>query len=127
MLRTSEQVPHFTVTDHSGRAFSYDRIWQHQNLLLVLVDGNDPDGAVAYRDHLHAHMAELTAHDTACVVTAEPVPGAPLPGVVIADRWGEIWHVQPAGSNAELPRADALVEWLRYVQIQCPECQGETR
>jgi hypothetical protein len=35
--------------------------------------------------------------------------------------------VQQAESNRDLPDADALMEWLRYVQMQCPECQGESR
>ena len=30
-------------------------------------------------------------------------------------------------SAAGLPGPDELIEWLRYVQMQCPECQGEAR
>jgi hypothetical protein len=127
MLQARQQIPHFTIRDRDGSTVDYGRIWQHQNLLLVLLDSRRPDTAATYVEHLQAHPADLTAHDTACVVTGEAVPGAPLPGVIIADRWGEIWHVHRADSNADLPRAEALVEWLRYVQMQCPECQGETR
>jgi hypothetical protein len=44
---------------------------------------------------------------------------------VVADRWGEIKLVAGATSVAELPSADELVEWVRFVQCACPECEGE--
>jgi hypothetical protein len=127
MLRRGDHVPHFSIRDLDGHEVAYDLIWQRQNLLLTLIDPGDPDGAVVFADHLRGRLADLTAHDTACVVTGDAVAGAPSPGIVIADRWGEIWHVQQAESNRDLPDADALIEWLRYVQMQCPECQGESK
>ena len=72
-------------------------------------------------------MGQLTAHDTECVITREQVEGVPCPGVITADRWGEICFVAEAGTIAALPPVAELVEWLHYVQIQCPECQGEAR
>ncbi len=47
-------------------------------------------------------------------------------GMVIADQWGEVFFVE-AGAEGKhtLPPAAEVVEWLRFVAIQCPECQGE--
>jgi hypothetical protein len=51
----------------------------------------------------------------------------PSPGVVVADRWGEVYYVQEADRAAALPPPAELIDWLRFVRDECPECQGETR
>lgn len=125
-LRAGQQVPHFRVRDLDHTHVAYSEIWQRKNLVLVLLprDGSiEGDGYVA---GLRSHMAELTAHDTVCVMSRDDVAGAPRPGVVIADRWGEIYFVAGGGVE-ELPSTAAIVDWLRYVQVQCPECQGEAK
>ncbi len=39
----------------------------------------------------------------------------------IADRWGEIYHAARLG-DAALPSPAAIIEWLKYLTTQCPEC-----
>ena len=48
--------------------------------------------------------------------------------LLLADQWGEIFLVQ-AGAEGEhaFPPPEEVAEWLRFVAIQCPECQGEAR
>ena len=45
--------------------------------------------------------------------------------VVVADPWGEVRYRQVAGAAHDLPSAAELVDWARFVAIQCPECEGE--
>ena len=46
--------------------------------------------------------------------------------MLIADQWGEVFHVYPGGAGVhDLPTAEEVVSWLRFLAIQCPECQGE--
>lgn len=46
--------------------------------------------------------------------------------MVIADQWGEVFFVEAGGAGRhDLPPAGEVVEWLRFMAIQCPECQGE--
>jgi hypothetical protein len=117
----------FEVTDVDGRMVRYRDIWQYQNLVLVTL-GSDCESASRYIAHLADHREELTAHDTALVIwsadgsgSARP-PDVPVPSVLLADRFGEIYHVETAPAEADLPSAAALIEWLRYMQSQCPEC-----
>jgi hypothetical protein len=70
-------------------------------------------------------MPALTERHTECVITRDVVAGAPSPGIVVADRWGEIVHVARGSQGTPLPEPDELLEWIDYVQHQCPECQGE--
>ena len=128
-LRTLEaggQVPHFRVRTVDGGEAAYADLWQRKNLLLVLLPDEGLSGAGPYEAAMRERMPELIAHDTVVVITRDRVPGAPHPGVVVADRWGEV-HFVSGGPPDRLPAPADLVEWLRYVQVQCPECQGEAR
>ena len=120
-------LPMFTVTNAiDGALVRYQDVWQRKNLLLVMAPENDPTAA-EYRKALIEAATTLAAEDTTFVVTSNTIPGIPSPGVVVADRWGEIYYVKSAGRAADLPTLDDLAEWLRYVQNECPECQGEAR
>ena len=45
---------------------------------------------------------------------------------LLLDRWGEIaW--QTSADPARLPGPDEVIDWLCFVQRQCPECEGEAR
>jgi hypothetical protein len=50
------------------------------------------------------------------------VTGVPRPGALVADRWGEVVHVEDGW-----PTVSSLLEWLDYVAHRCPECEGEAR
>ena len=125
-LRRGDLVPHFTVMDAAGRHVSYrDAIWQQRELVLVTLppgSGRDLASSAAAGWGL-----EMERQAVACVVTAEPVDGAPRCGFLVADRWGEIAVVEEVDSPAALPPPEQLLEWVGYVQRQCPECEGESR
>ena len=121
LLQRGNLMPHFTVVTVQGDTFSYGAIWQHKNLALITVPAEasypDPsDRADAFRQR-----------KSVCIVTSDAVPGVPSPGVLIADKWGEIMHVAAHGRADELPTLSELLEWLEYVERRCPECEGETK
>jgi hypothetical protein len=60
-------------------------------------------------------------------MTRDQVAGISTPAVIVADRWGEIVYVAVSSDAGGLPPAEALADWLTYVQHQCPECEGETK
>lgn len=119
LLRSGDAFPHVPLHGRDGTIVDYRTIWQRRNLLLVLLP---PAGEDDYLGELDAQAAELAAHDTAVIVTRAGVPGAPTPGIVGADRWGEIFLV----SDRLLP-ATEVIGWLRYAQMQCSACWGDGR
>jgi hypothetical protein len=123
MLTRGDQVPHFAVAATDGARVAYGDIWQRKNLLLVSLGAEEPDRYAADVSSLGPRLAE---YDTASVVTRDAIPGVPAPGVLIADRWGEVQAVIERRPS-EGPSADDLIEWLSYVQRRCPECEGEWR
>lgn len=128
MLEKGQPVPHFAVTDINGMRVVYtEAIWQRRHLLLItLAPATSPDED-AYLSRIHARLGELSSLDTTCVITRETVPDTPRPGIVVADRWGEIQHVAGAARVGALPNVDDLLDWLHYVEQRCPECEGEAR
>ena len=125
MLQARDLISHFNVTTLSGERFAYSEIWQRKNLVLVSLPLSDPAASAKYVSQLTSQISELTRDDNAFVITRDKVPGLPSPGVVVADRWGEIQYVARAAGVGDLPSPQELIEWLQYVQSQCPECQGE--
>ena len=127
MLQKGELLPHFSVASIAGERFAYSDIWQRKNLVLVTVPHEESNGSTTYLAQFAIGTPELTGDDTACLITRDSIPGVPAPGVVVADRWGEIHHVTNAARVEDLPSFNELVDWLRYVQSQCPECEGEAK
>jgi peroxiredoxin len=126
-LQTGDLVPHFTVTTFRGENFDYSDIWQRKNLVLVVLPHAESAATTKLVDQFAARMPELTDDDSACVITRNSVSGIPSPGIVVADRWGEIHHVAEGNTVDDLPSPDDLIGWLRSVQHQCPECEGEAK
>lgn len=127
MLQPGDLMPHFDVTTIRGEQVAYSAIWQRRNLVLVTVPTSDPDGTFGGYISQLARGTASAADDTAWIITRDMVAGVPCPGVVVADRWGEVAHVASESQAGQLPLADEIVEWVTYLQHQCPECQGETK
>jgi hypothetical protein len=126
-LTRGDLIPHFTVKTLDGASFSYSTIWQRRNLVLIALPVVDSEFSRRYVSELSGCSAEFNRADAACVITRDPIAGLPGPGVLVADRWGEIVYVVTTSDVSELTRAEELLDWLRYVQIRCPECEGEAR
>lgn len=112
------------VTTLGGERFDYSTIWQRRNLVLVTLE---EVGGSAYAEELFAREADFRALESVCVVTRDRVAGLPAPGVLVADRWGEIVYVAAASDRGGLPTPSELLEWLDYVARRCPECEGESK
>jgi hypothetical protein len=126
MLQRGDTVPHFEVRTVEGELFSYSSIWQRKNLLLVSLPTFD-SGSTAYASDLSTWLRDLGDKDLEYVITRESIPGVSDSAVVVADRWGEVVYSVGKSDVAELPTPQELVEWVTYLNNQCPECEGEVR
>jgi hypothetical protein len=133
MIEVGGQIPHVEWITTRGQRVRYRDIWQRRLLILIATHDARSPGARAYQQALD-ESPRLTRPDTAIVVfepAAQDDPAAAqlpsAPSVTIADRWGEVQHVARGGSDSDLPQPPTLVEWLEYVAMKCPECEGEAR
>lgn len=126
MLNAHDPMPMFTASQVDDGVVDYRDLWQRKQLVLVSLTEHDATRG-PYVESLLAHAPALGQADTALVVTGDSIEGIPRPGVVVADRWGEVRFVASGRRAADLPDAAALAEWVSSVGMECPECQGETR
>jgi len=47
--------------------------------------------------------------------------------LAVLDEWDEVFHVADIGPSHTFPDPVDLVEWVRFVAIQCPECHTPER
>ena len=84
---------------------------------LMLPGARPIDGYLA---RLEARREELAAWDGHVVVVDGD--GEPAHRLVVVDRYGQVYAVHDAQDAGELPNADALEEWFRFLSTACPEC-----
>ncbi len=85
---------------------------------VVLVPGTERPRT--YLDELGSRAADFAAWDGRIVVT-EP-DGQRSHRLLVADRYNQVYAVHDAADALELPDADALEEWFRFLATACPEC-----
>ena len=55
-------------------------------------------------------------------VGATDATGRPAPAVFVTDRFREIFAAYLTGRGSALPGAKDVLDWLVFINIQCPEC-----
>lgn len=49
--------------------------------------------------------------------------GRPAPALYITDRYGEVFAAYRSAAGQGLPRAGEVLNWLSFINSQCPECE----
>ena len=125
MLNKGDHVPRFECVTIDDIRVNYADLWQKKNLALLCLSDDTSAEAQSYIQELREALPALAAHDAVVVVTTNKIDGMPLPGCAVADRWGQMQWVTAAERIAELPTPREIAAWLHFVEIQCPECEGE--
>jgi peroxiredoxin len=149
--RRGEILAEFTLPDVEGSSVSLESFRGRTNLVVVFA-GDKLDGSpvTVMLDELVARTEELAfeAAQVLVAVTSRPdavsqrgrwpfpvlvdeetrvhrtvgasdAAGRPAPAVIVTDRFREIyaaWH------GSALPGAQEILDWLVFINIQCPEC-----
>jgi hypothetical protein len=129
-LRVGARLP--TLCDAAGRP-----VWRPQYtrspIVLAILHGDDCGPCSVYRNRLMAAQADFAAWDGRLAVVALAAMDAPPgvltvrddfggpPRIVVADRFGDVYHVEEGGAGHALPGPRVLEEWLRFIATQCPE------
>jgi hypothetical protein len=127
MLQRGDSVPHLEVRTIGGELFDYSTIWQRHNLVLVAMPAAESQTADNYISRLMALTPDCAAKGAECVITRDRMSAISSPGVVVADKWGEVVHVATASNVDDLTAPEELLDWLDFVNARCPECEGEAK
>lgn len=126
MLTTGARLPSMTVRDEvTGRIFGL-RVIRRESVALALLHPPGCAACDAYRRALADALAAFADWDGRAVVTTGTAEVADaldvtIPAVIIADRYGQVYHVATAEDADGLLDARELEEWLRFLGTQCPE------
>ena len=77
-------------------------------------------GLDAYRAELASHSADFAAWD-GVIVALDPGHAA-THRLLVVDRYGQVYAVHDASDPDDLPGANELEEWFRFLATACPEC-----
>ncbi|HEX8693106.1 MAG TPA: redoxin domain-containing protein [Longimicrobium sp.] len=101
-------------------AASSDGIAEWDGRVVILVP-ESPDSAAAMREDGFESFTILADPDRTLAARL----GTSGAAVVIADQYGVIHEAADAGEGHDFPEPHEVVNWLQYLAVQCPECQGE--
>jgi len=127
MLVPGDTVPHFEIRTVQGELFSYSSIWQRKNLLLVSLPALDADSIEDYVTELSTRVQHLGDQGLEYVITRDVIPALSSSAVLVADRWGEIVYTVADSVVADMPAPEDVLEWVKYLNNRCPECEGEAK
>ena len=99
-------------------AQAYPRILEEQAKVIAVARLELPQ-AKALQARLALPYTLLA--DTDGALTARMLGEPDLAALVIADRYGEVYAVESAPNAPQLPSTRTALEWLQYIQVQCPE------
>jgi hypothetical protein len=136
-LRVAQMLPDIELTAAGGGPAIPLRPARGETTVLVWLHAAACAGCERYLESLGSIEDEFRVWEARLIVIAlspnlpSAMPfgklavGRPLAaagaGVAVADRYGQIFHVAPAGATHNLPSPRELVEWLKFLGTLCPE------
>ncbi len=74
---------------------------------------------------LHLPFSVLVDHDGRVhrEFGAADSEGRPAPALYVTDRYGEVFGAFRTAAGQPLPAFDEVLNWLEFVNSQCPECE----
>lgn len=147
---TGQRVPDFDLPSSAGRRVATSSYRGRRNLVLAFVGKPAADAARALLTTLAAHYPEFAEEEAEVLAViqgsiqeaerAKRQDTLPFPlladeegtvhrsfgalasaAIYITDRFGEIFGVYRTGAGEPLPTAEEMLDWLRFIGLQCPE------
>jgi hypothetical protein len=132
-----------SLTKRNGETLRISDYRQKQNLIILLT-GETSFGLLSRLvNDLSERYAEFQAEETEILVIVGGFGHAPeklgaglpfpvatypdrgldgkTPAINVLDRYGEVYAAYQPDDLAGVPTADDLLEWLRFIELQCPE------
>ena len=107
----------------AGIATDYDRFLDEQALVFVIMQCTQGK-AVRIKEQENLPFPLLLDEDGRIhrIAGAADNYGRPATAIYITDRFGEVFAVYRAAEGQAMPSAGEIVEWLTFINSQCPEC-----
>jgi hypothetical protein len=137
--RKGDRIPDFEAHDAGGKLLSTSQFRGRVNLVLVFVSELEKSPLV---EEMAARYGEFKAESAELIIVARAINtqidlpylvrdahgaicdrfAAGSDAVFITDRFGEIFAIYRKPQVPSLPSVDAVLQWLEFINRQCPEC-----
>jgi peroxiredoxin Q/BCP len=101
---------------------SYMTFLEEETEVVVVVQASVGDAEKFRREHnlRFSVLADLDGqvHRSFCIQASH---GGFAPAVYVTDRYGEVYSACLTDEEHPLPEAEAILNWVRFIELQCPE------
>lgn len=94
------------------------RLWDGSIRAVTDTDSDAEAGARALQDELGSAVDILVDTDRELLDRVDATAG---PVTLVADRYGQVFHIAESGEEHAVMEPRELEEWLQYLATQCPE------
>ena len=116
-FRVADMLPDVSVSRATGTPVSL-RSEVTQTTMLVWTHPDECPECRRFVLKASALADEFVVWDARLVVVTSAVREA---GVLVADRYGQIFYATQAGEEHAFPEAREMTEWLKHLGTLCPE------
>ncbi|MEO6456954.1 MAG: hypothetical protein ABIO92_01575 [Chloroflexia bacterium] len=149
MLKVGGQAPLFVLPSADGGKTGPGALKSKYNMVLLFIDGG-PEGSRYIQTVGRIYPRILAEHARAMVVisrssqevetlakemqltfplladeggqtTRRMLGESNTSALCVADRYGQVFFLEAAACVEQLPGVEAALDWLEFIQIQCPE------
>jgi len=121
-LQVAQMLPDMEVRQRGGGPALPLRPARGETTILVWLHPPGCEECERYLEGLAGIREEFRIWEGRLLVISdlEQITGKAA-GVIVADRYGQVFHVATAGPAHALPSPRELTEWLKFLGTLCPE------
>jgi hypothetical protein len=117
--RCREELPEISGTTSDGRRIHASDLRGRKNIVLIFSGGPSNEPVRELVRSLSVRHGEIQDEDAEIIIVEHNT--LDRAAVCIADRYGEVYFSEFC-SDISCTSADNVLEWLRFIESQCPEC-----
>jgi hypothetical protein len=114
-----EELPEIWGTTSDGRRIYASDLHGRKNIVLIFSGGQSHAPVRELVRALSVRYGEIQDEEAEIIVVEEDA--LDRAAICIADRYGEVYFSEFCSDTA-CTSADNVLEWLRFIESQCPEC-----
>src|SRR5262245_39978744 len=116
--RRGEELPEIWGTTSDGSIISTADLRGRKNMVVIFSGRQSNQSGRELVHALSTRHDEIQDEDAEVILIEDST--LRRAGICIADRYGEVYFSDFCGTAGS--SADDVLEWLRFIEIQCPEC-----
>jgi hypothetical protein len=114
-----EELPEIWGTTFDGRRIHASDLRGRKNIVVIFSGQQSSEPVEELVRALSVRHGEIQDEEAELILVEES--RLPRAAICIADRYGEVYFSEFCSDTA-CTSADNVLEWLRFIEIQCPEC-----